>query len=397
LLLALALAPCRCETEISSLLARYKAEPGNARLCLQIGVAYTQANQLEAAAEFYRKALTLDPALTPARKNLATVLWFLGRKQESEAEFLAVKKATPRDPVPELYLGLAAYERREFPSAIAHFENAGPLAQENPEVKPLVVETYLAAAQEFDRQQLPEKAYRAYARALEIDPSSEAGYVELARFASEHGNHEFALKALARGLDRMPASPKLLLQKGLTLALQGNFEQAAPILLQAGKFEPRWPLPLLALGVTQLQASRPAEAAATFAKAAQLSPQDSRTHYLRALALYRDGGESDPARRAEVVAAARRALALNGDDARARVLLARCYLADGKLEQAIEELERSLKADPRDATALYQLAMAYGKRGDTAGAERALKAYRDAKARSRKQESETIQLLRTVR
>ena len=76
------------------LLELHRSEPSNANVCQQIGVAYTQLQELGKAETFYRQAVRLNPEFWAARKNLATVLWFLDRKGESEREFLAITKVT---------------------------------------------------------------------------------------------------------------------------------------------------------------------------------------------------------------------------------------------------------------------------------------------------------------
>jgi len=95
-----------------------------------------------------------------ARKNLGTVLWFLDRKDESEREFQAVTTVQPADPVPHLYLGLADHARREFPRAKGHFEKAGSLALENPEVLPAVLEAYLASHESGNADSLAQEGDR---------------------------------------------------------------------------------------------------------------------------------------------------------------------------------------------------------------------------------------------
>ena len=126
------------------LLQLLQSQPNNFQVCHQVGLVYTEMQQFDKAAEFYRKALRLNPTFVPSRKNLATVLWFSNQKQESEREFLTVLKSVPKDPVPHLYLGSLEYERQHFSNAKAHFEQAGDLAFKNPEALPMVLETYLA-------------------------------------------------------------------------------------------------------------------------------------------------------------------------------------------------------------------------------------------------------------
>ncbi|MGH9425127.1 MAG: tetratricopeptide repeat protein, partial [Terriglobia bacterium] len=82
----------------------HKAQPNNVRVCYQLGLAYTQLQELNKAAEFYRKALKLNPGFVAARKNLGTVLWFSNQKEASVQEFRTVLRSLPNDPVSHLYL-----------------------------------------------------------------------------------------------------------------------------------------------------------------------------------------------------------------------------------------------------------------------------------------------------
>ena len=132
-------------TEALPILNRlHEAEPHNVRVCYQLGLAYTQLQEFVRAAEFYRKALKLNPGFVAARKNLGTVLWFSNQKEASVQEFRTVLRSLPNDPVSHLYLGSQAYEQRRFAEAKRHFEKAGDLAMQNPEALPMVLETYLA-------------------------------------------------------------------------------------------------------------------------------------------------------------------------------------------------------------------------------------------------------------
>src|SRR5574341_1048037 len=155
----------------------------------ELGLAATKLGKLEEAEKHYREALKLNPGFIPARKNLAVVLWFLGRKAESEREFQGLLKEIPADPVPHLYLGLAAQERRQFVEAAEHFEKVGDLALNNPEVLPAVLTSYLGAAAAYDRLGIPEKAHAAYLRAIEAEPRSEDAYLALAQFSAAHKNN----------------------------------------------------------------------------------------------------------------------------------------------------------------------------------------------------------------
>src|SRR5213593_4038675 len=75
---------------LERLLPLYKSQPSDWRVCHQIGLAYMRLEQLDRAREFFEKTLALNASFLPARKNLATTLWFLNRKREAEREFRTV-------------------------------------------------------------------------------------------------------------------------------------------------------------------------------------------------------------------------------------------------------------------------------------------------------------------
>ena len=73
----------RISEALPLLLEAHRAQPRNAALCQQLGIAYTQLQQFTEAAQFYRRALSINPELLAARKNLGVVLWFSGQKEGS--------------------------------------------------------------------------------------------------------------------------------------------------------------------------------------------------------------------------------------------------------------------------------------------------------------------------
>jgi superkiller protein 3 len=406
------------------LLRLHQSQPGNWRICHQLALAYTQLQQLEKAQEFYRKTLSINPGFLPARKNLAIVLWFLGRKQESELEFRPLVKALPGDPVPHLYLGLAEYERKHFSKAKGHFEKAGELAFDNPEVLPIVLETYLATkdasipsglmkqlervkeaastrpemylmlGEAYDRQGMPEKAYESYGKAIELDPQSEQNYLALASFASAHRNNEFALKILDQGLQRIPGGPKLLLQQGLVYALQGNLNQAEDSFLKASRADPKWSTPLLALGVSQLERGNLDEAASNFRSAAKVAPEDSRPQYLYATAVTRMG---DSSRQEEVISSLEKAIALGPNDPEPRVSLGQAYAAADRIDDAVAQFEKALQIDPNNSAALYRLGLAYRRQGKKEAAQRLLQKFKEVRAKEKEEKSVAVQILKIVK
>ena len=411
------------EDSIPRLLEQFQAGPQTAILCDRVGIAYTRAGDLKSAEEFFRKALQKNPALVSARKNLGTVLWFQNRRTESVAEFQRVAKALPADSVAHLYLGLSAYDHKDFPTAVKHFEGAGSLASANPEVLPLMVEAFLGSGQPgkaiqvlestlvpdqgdskswiqlgqaYDRANRPQDAYRSFQKAIEKSPGSDEAYLVLADFAAAHGNRAFARETLHRGIAANPQSLALMLPYGVQTAMDGDFEGAAQIFRSAQQLAPTSAAPLLALGVTELQAGKWDQAAKEFSAASRIDQNDYRAAFLYAFALSQSTNAATRKSEDDIHAAFTRAIALNPRHAGSRVAMAQHLLTEGRTKDARAELEAALHLETNNTAALYQMGLLYQRQGDSAEAERMMQRFRKAKAAAREDESQLIQILKTV-
>lgn len=408
---------------LDSLVEHSKTEPTNFLLFEQIGVEYARLSDFEKAAEFFRKSVALNPDRIPSKKNLATVLWFSGKRDESAAIFSSLETVIPNDPVPQLYLGLNDYDRKNMERAAKHFVRAGTLASDNPETFPILVETYIFTGRSdqaiqllerriasggsdsqtyrwlgdaYDSQSQPEKAYRAYSDAIDHQPKAEENYLALAAFSIEHANPVFAREVLARGLRQVAGSAKLLLEFGLAWALQGDFEKARQYFADANTAQSSWSLPLLALGVTDLQTGDAEQAAECFRKAKETAPDDYRCYYLHAVALNRSQSDQNSTARALAISELRRAISLNPHHAKARVALAETEIADGRTSAAEAELREALRIEPTESSALYKLALLCRREGKTQEAERLLHAFQQSRDKSHSEENEFVLILKTV-
>jgi tetratricopeptide (TPR) repeat protein len=346
--------------------------------------------------------------------------------------------------VPHLYLGLAHYERREFPKAKLHLSKAGDLALENPEVLPAVVDSWLSLndstilahaigfsarsndvtatqlaavlnrhgqyqatvrvlenrssldaggfsllAEAWDKQGQPERAFALLAKMIDAHPDQEQGYTTLAAFASAHQNDPYALKVLEQGLARHPGSAVLLIQRGLLLAIRGDREPAKESLRAAAAAKPDWTLPLIALAILDLEEGRPAQAVEALRRAITVAPGDAQGYYFCAMALNRSG-EPDQA-----ITMLRKALTIAPDNAQARVLLGQLLITQGSLRQGVGELEAVIKSDRKNARALYQLALAYRKLGQPALSEKYMSEFKALK-KDLDDEKALVQILKVV-
>jgi tetratricopeptide (TPR) repeat protein len=248
----------------------------------------------------------------------------------------------------------------------------------------------LLLAEAYDKKNLPERAYAMYSQALDASPDDQDVYTALAAFASAHRNNRFGLEVLEKGLQRQPQSAQLLLHKGLLTALEGNRSDAEENLKSAAAADPKWSVPVFALGVLQLEAGRVEEAVTTFRRAIRDFPQEHRSYYFCALALSRTpkaGGK-------EQIQLLQKAVELQPEDGRARTLLGQSYIGAGRLKEGITELERAVRTDPSNGTALYQLSLAHRKAGNPTLAQQKMAAFRALKSAEEQQQSELVQFLK---
>src|SRR6185437_508317 len=217
----------------------------------------------------------------------------------------------------------------------------------------------------------------------------------LAEFASAHANNSYALQVVARGLKLLPRSASLRFEQGILFSLVGDRTKAQSSFSEASRLEPEWNLPGLALGVSALESGNAAQAVALFDKARTIDPHDARASYLYALAVSKEGADSD-ANRASALAALQRAIECDARDAASHSLLGHLELAAGNSPAAEREWETALKLDPKNTTALYQLSLLYRKEGRTERAKQLLEKFRQVKTEQRSEETQLVEILKVV-
>jgi tetratricopeptide (TPR) repeat protein len=339
----------------------------------------------------------LQQAKTPNSELIFQCGVLFGRYEFYSRAILAFEKI--KSNYPDRYalflnLGMAQLQARQFPAAIESLETLAASNSAKTKVLLLLGEAY-------DKAGNPEKAYSAYARAIEMEPQSEDGYLALSNFAQAHHNSEFALKTLDRGLQKIPGSTRLLVQQGTIWALEMDLPQAEESYRKASQSDPQASLPLLALGLSQLQAAKLTEAGASFREAASRALSDYRPEYFYALTLIRAGGRGDPKQRDEIIASLKKATSLNPNDPESRAALGQTYQAADQIDLAVKELEKALQLDPRNSTALYQLGLIYRKQGKVAAAQRLITTFEEVKAKAKQEEEQErkalVQIMKTVK
>jgi len=75
------------DVQAAPLLEQLKSDPNNTDLLAKIGNIYYDTQQYPAAIDYYRRALSLQPANASVRTDFATAIWYTGDADTAIAEF----------------------------------------------------------------------------------------------------------------------------------------------------------------------------------------------------------------------------------------------------------------------------------------------------------------------
>jgi tetratricopeptide (TPR) repeat protein len=108
------------------------AAPRDLKALNLLGIALTGAGRTDAANARFQAALAIDPAFSPALRNLAVNEYEKGRYAPAREHFERVLKLAPADEVAHVYLGELESRAKRPAAAAAHYEKAGQRAARDP-------------------------------------------------------------------------------------------------------------------------------------------------------------------------------------------------------------------------------------------------------------------------
>ena len=359
--------------------------PHSARANSLLGEVYFRQGHYEQAEDVLQKAIASGPALVEPRLTLGDAFFAEGKLDSAVTAYQGACKVAPHDARANLALAKLFLGAGDFAKSLDAAANI-PAEKRTAELLPTLAADY------FGLQQ-PEKA------SVEIQAMLQAGekqpdlVPELAEFFLVHGDFKSSQQLLSLAQARQPASDRFLIDLARTEAGLGQLNEAQSTLegvlartpesldalIAAGqvakqqsdwaaaeqafslasKLAPERPDILYGLASAQLYGNHAPSALKTAETLHSLAPEDLRSTYLLALALF---GAKE---REEAKLYAERVLTAHPDDREMNLILVDIALNDEhNLSVARRHAEICLKRNALDPGALYYLGMIEKLEGD---------------------------------
>ncbi len=235
------------------------------------------------------------------------------------------------------------------------------------------VQNLLTQALVGDRQ--VDAAWKAFQQAASLAPQNEKLYLLVAQACLDEGFGELAGQVLETGLRNLPGSARLHFQRGIFYAQQDDNQQAAREFQRAQASAPGSEIASIAAAEQALIEGRIQDCI----RSARSGIEAGHSHYLLLTllgeALLRAGATpATPAEFREARAALEKAVAVQPGYFSSHVALGRVYLALGRKDEGIGQLETGRRLDPRNKAVYPPLAAAYRSAGQPKKAREALAA-----------------------
>ena len=151
--------------------AAAKAQPRNALVATQLGVALASASRAPEALGQFKRALEVDPKFTDARFDLASVEAEAGQWQEAAVDFKQVLVERPGDARAHQHLGEVLFLWGDQFAKAGELEQAAAHYREALRYRPADAELHMSLGVALARLHRPAEAGSEFQAALQIDPN----------------------------------------------------------------------------------------------------------------------------------------------------------------------------------------------------------------------------------
>jgi TolB-like protein/tetratricopeptide (TPR) repeat protein/DNA-binding winged helix-turn-helix (wHTH) protein len=329
---------------------------------------------LNEARQHFRQSLDIAPSFAPARAGLCQVGARKYRRTHDPADLSEAERSCTE----ALALDPGLVETEKALGALyvssGRFVDAEPVYRRIIERDPRNADGYIGLARAFEGRGDLRTAEEDFRRAVAVEPGYWETHRELGGFLFEHGKIDQAVAAYRRVTALTPSSASAFNNLGAALEMQGDLAGSAEAFRSSLRLEPS-PSAYSNLATVHYYEGRYDEAAANYARATELTPQDYAVWGNLADARWQMAGH-----RAEAIdlytrasAMAERDLLSNPVNAGLLAQLAHYHGRIGNAGRAVEYLDRARSVAGHDLYVEYAAAVLAADRGDHAAALAALR------------------------
>ena len=338
---------------------------------------YDKPENVESALEVFNRALKLDPQYALAYAGLGEAFW---RKYENSKQTQWVGSAReacnrtvaidPKVAEAHICLGTLSNGTGQYEKAAAEFQRAL-------EDEPTTDEAYRGLASAYENLGKLEEAEKIYQRAISLRSQYWAGYNALGVFYFRRARYSEAAEMFKQVIQLVPDSIRGYSNLGGVYILQGRYGEAIPVFERAVAIHPTAEA-YSNLGTSYFYLRRFAESVRSYTEALKLNDQVYVVWGNLGDAYYWSSGKKHEAEEAyqKAISLALQNLRVNPRDATALGNLAYYHAMRQDRESALGNLNRALAIAPGDPELRFNAALVYNRLGEV---DRALEWLRKAR------------------
>jgi tetratricopeptide (TPR) repeat protein len=311
--------------------ALLQTQPANPESYAHIGLLEARQHHYKEAVPFYRKALTLNPAMPGLRLNLGLALFKGGELKAAIQEFQLLKAKSPDSPEVQrlnILIGMAHYGLGEYAEAARFLKQAAAVDTQNLQLRLALAHSCLWSKQY-------QCVLDTYHEILTLNAESAEADILAGEAEDEMKNYDGAIAQFRAAVKADPKEPNVHFGLGYILWTQRQYPEAATEFQAELNNNPTHTQSLVYLGDADMQLDHPDLASPLFEKAVALDSGLELAHLDLGI-LYGDAGRKDDALR-ELTTAAK----LAPNDVNVHWRLGRLYQLMGKKQEAKAEFDKA--------------------------------------------------------
>ena len=316
----------------------------------------------QAGTGFEPSQTSTDPA---AELRIGSQLTSQGRFNQAIPHLLAARAQFPGDYAAGFNLALCYVATNQPKQAIPLLTQLRDSGHSTADVNNLLAQAYIGMGQS-------QEAFDAFQHAAALTPYNEKLYAFIADACTEHRDYRLGAKIADLGLQKIPNSALLLYQRGMFFAWLNRPDLADADLERAHQLAPDSEIGYLAEGQKYMLDGNMAEAIKLAREGIDKGHSGPLLLVMLGVALVQSGVTPGQPEFAEAQTALEKAIAEHPRDAGAQASLAKLYLQQGRIDDAVVRLEMARQLDPAKKEVYSQLAMAYRRQGKVQQAQSVL-------------------------